>query len=145
MMQAALLALAALLAASPAQAQPQAREFTCIGAERMEDDVFSVPFARGSSAIGDQARSALAAAIEAVRLTPDRNLCVLGHAGQEGGATTTTRLAATRARTVAERLAAAGIEPDRIRAEARNATFSRRARQQETPGRSVTIVVMPGR
>lgn len=143
MTHAALLALAALLSAPPAHAQP--REFTCVGAERIEDEVFSVPFARGSSAIGDQARNALAAAIEAVRLTPDRNLCVLGHAGQEGGATTTTRLAATRARAVAERLAAAGIEPDRIRAEARNASFSRRARQHEASGRSVTIVVMPAR
>ena len=141
MMQAALLALSALLAAPPALAQ--AREFTCVGAERMEDDVFSVSFTRGSSAIGDQARNALAAAIEAVRLTPERNLCVLGHAGQEGGATTTTRLAATRARAVADRLAGAGIEPERIRAEARNASFSRRARQHEAPGRSVTIVVMP--
>jgi len=137
----ALIALGVLLVAAPTIAQP--RTFACVGAEHVEDDVFVVPFARGSSAIGEGARSALAAAIEAVRATPERNLCVLGHAGQEGGAVTSTRLAATRARAVAERLAAAGIENERIRAEARNAQFSRRVRAAEPPSRTVTIVVMP--
>src|SRR4051812_2287436 len=90
----------AIFAGAPVMAQT--RPFSCLGADQLEDEIFVVPFARGSSAIGDNARSALAAAIESVRATPERNLCVLGHAGQEGGAVTSTRLAATRARVVAE-------------------------------------------
>lgn len=133
--------LGTVLALAPAVAQTRA--FTCVGAERIEDDVYVVPFARGSSAVGEDARNVLAAAIEAVRATPDRNLCVLGHAGQEGGAVTTTRLAATRARAVVERLAGAGIDAQRIRAEARNARFSHQVRSAEPPSRTVTIVVMP--
>ena len=137
----ALAVLGAMLVASPAIAQT--RNFNCVGADQIEEDSIVVPFARGSAAIGDAARNALNVAVEAARTTPDRNLCVLGHAGQEGGATTTTRLAATRARAVADRLAEAGIEPDRIRAEARNARFSRRVRTAEPPSRTVTIVVLP--
>ncbi len=47
-----------LTAALPASAQ--IRSFNCVGAERMEDDVFSIPFARGSSRVTDAARSGLA-------------------------------------------------------------------------------------
>ncbi len=137
----ALALLGMVLAVMPVLAQP--RGFSCVGADQIEDDSFVVAFARGSSAIGEEARNALAAALEAARAMPESNLCVLGHAGQEGGATTTTRLAAARARAVAERLAATGIAPERIRAEARNARFSRRARAAEPPSHTVTIIVVP--
>lgn len=137
----ALALLGTVLAVMPVLAQP--RSFSCVGAEQIEDDSFAVPFARGSSTLGENSRNALAAAVEAARATPESNLCVLGHAGQEGGATTTTRLAAARARAVAESLAAAGIEPERIRAEARNARFSRRVRTADPPSRTVTVVVVP--
>lgn len=137
----ALALLGTMLAVTPVLAQPRA--FNCVGADQIEDDSFVVPFARGSSTIGEEARNALAAALEAARAMPESNLCVLGHAGQEGGSTTTTRLAAARARAVAERLAATGIEPGRIRAEARNARFSQRTRAAGPPSRTVTIVVVP--
>jgi len=52
------LVLLMLTAALPASAQ--IRSFNCVGAERMEDDVFSIPFARGSSRVTDAARSGLA-------------------------------------------------------------------------------------
>ncbi len=130
-----------LLFALPAAAQ--VRPFSCVGAEQVEDDVFSVPFARGSARITDAARTALASAEEALRANPDRVACVLGHSGQEGGATTSIRLAAERARAVAETLSTRGIERDRLRAEARSAQFSPRARAAEPPSRTVTIVVLP--
>jgi outer membrane protein OmpA-like peptidoglycan-associated protein len=133
--------LALALLATPAVAQ--IRPFNCVGAERIEDDVFSVPFARGTARVGDAARSPLAAAEEVLRANPDRAACVLGHAGQEGGATTSTRLAAERARAVAQALSTRGIERDRLRAEARSAQFSPRARSAEPPSRTVTIVVLP--
>jgi outer membrane protein OmpA-like peptidoglycan-associated protein len=135
--------LAALvLMAAPAAAQPMAA-FNCVGAERIEDDVFAVPFARGSARITDAARAALAAAEEALRADPARVACLLGHAGQEGGATTSIRLAAERARAVAAALAARGIATERLRAEARSAQFSPRARAAEPPSRTVSIVVLP--
>ncbi len=131
-----------LLAAAPARAQP--RPFACIGAEMLEDDVFAIPFARGAAAPGEAARANLAAAAALAKREPERNLCVLGHAGpQEGGAQTGIQLAARRAGAVAAALAKLGVERDRIRAEARRAAFAR-------PGvavpleRSVTVVVMPG-
>lgn len=129
------------LLAAPALAQP--RPFNCVGVEQIEDDVFSVPFARGNARIGEAARSALAAAEEALRAEPGRVACVLGHAGQEGGATTSIRLAAERARAVADALSAHGIERDRLRAEARSAQFSPRVRSALPPSRTVTIVVLP--
>lgn len=133
--------LAALAAASPAQAQSAA--FGCLGAERLEDEVFVVSFARGSAVLGDSARSALAAALQAAGAEPGRNVCVLGHAGQEGGAVTSTRLAAQRARAVADALAQGGLAAARIRAEARSAQFSQRVRAAEPPSRTVSIVVLP--
>ena len=128
-------------AALPAMAQPRA--FNCVGAERLEDDVFVVTFARNSALVGEAARGALDAALETARAAPDRNLCVLGHAGQEGGATTSTRLAAQRAGAVARALEQRGIARDRIRAEARSAQFSPRVRAVEPPSRTVTIVALP--
>ena len=135
------LALLSFLAATPAFAQAPA--FNCVGAERIEDDVFAVPFARGSARITDAARSALASAEEALRADPGRVACLLGHAGQEGGASTSIRLAAERARAVGTALADRGIAPDRLRAEARSAQFSPRVRSAEPPSRTVTIVVLP--
>jgi ribosomal protein L12E/L44/L45/RPP1/RPP2 len=89
-----------VLLAGPAGAQP--REFSCIGAEDLEDDVFAVPFATGRGALTE---------------------------------------AAQRARAVAQALAEAGVERDRIRAEARFGAYSRR--ELEPGARAVTIVVMP--
>jgi outer membrane protein OmpA-like peptidoglycan-associated protein len=135
------LVLLALLVAAPAAAQ--IRPFNCVGAEQIVDDVFAVPFARGSARVTDAARTPLAAAEEVLRANPDRVACLLGHAGQEGGATTSIRLAAERARAVAQALSTRGIERDRLRAEARSAQFSPRARSAEPPSRTVTIVVLP--
>lgn len=127
----------------PAQAAAQPPAFSCVGAEQLEDDVFAVPFARGSAALTDAARAALASAEEALRADPARVACLLGHAGQEGGATTSIRLAAERARAVANAMAARGIARDRLRAEARSAQFSPRVRAAEPPSRTVSIVVLP--
>lgn len=129
----------ALLLASPGLAQPRA--FSCAGAAALEDDVFAVPFARGSDRLGEAARSGIAAAAALLQAEPGRNACILGHADRGQGASTSTRLAASRARAVAEALAAQGIGRDRLRAEARVGAFS--ARQQESQARAVTIVVMP--
>ncbi|TCZ66103.1 OmpA family protein [Roseicella aquatilis] len=137
-----LLVLAALppfLAALPAQAQP--RPFNCVGAEKLEEDVFAIPFARGAAAPGEAARSNLAAAAELARREPERRICVLGHAAaREGGATTGVQLAAKRAGQVAAALAKLGVERDRIRAEARRANFARGVVPEE---RSVTVVLLP--
>jgi outer membrane protein OmpA-like peptidoglycan-associated protein len=114
-----------------------------VGAEKLEDDVFSIPFPRGRAVIPEAARSPLAAAIEAALAEPGRNICILGHAGQEGGATTSIQLAAQRARAVTNALAERGIAPERLRSEARSAQFSPTVRAAEPPSRTVTIVLMP--
>jgi outer membrane protein OmpA-like peptidoglycan-associated protein len=132
------------LLALPAGAET-APAFNCVGAEQLEDDVFSIPFARGSARIGDAARAPLAAAIEALGTDPSRVACILGHAGQEGGATTSIRLAAERARAVSAALAARGIATARLRSEARSAQFSPRVRAAIPPSRTVTVVVLPAR
>ncbi|WP_040614308.1 OmpA family protein, partial [Teichococcus cervicalis] len=135
-----LLLLPLLLPAGAAEAQP--RQFNCIGAERLEDDVFEVRFAQGSARPNDAARTPVAAAAALAKAEPGRNICVLGHAVREGGQTTSTQLAARRAREVAELLSVGqGIERDRIRAEARNPGFASRTPNREA--RSVTIVVLP--
>ncbi|PZW41071.1 OmpA family protein [Humitalea rosea] len=130
------------LLAVPALAQP--RSFSCIGAERLEDDVFEVAFRAGHADPQPEAmRTPLAAALAVAREDPSRNICVLGYARQEGGQTTGTQLAARRARAVALALSGdGGIERDRIRAEARNAGFSRRAAASQAR-RAVVIVVLP--
>ena len=138
---AAFLILGIALVAVPAIAQP--RGFSCVGAERLEDNVFSIAFPRGGAKIPEAARSPLAAAIEAALAEPDRNICILGHAGQEGGATTSIQLAAQRARAVSKALAERGIGSARLRAEARSAQFSPSVRAAEPPSRTVTIVLMP--
>ena len=70
------LAIIMALAALPALAQPY--RFSCVGAEKLEDDVFSIAFPRGSAAVPEAARSPLAAAIEAALAEPGRNICILG-------------------------------------------------------------------
>ena len=142
MKHALLLALSITLVALPALAQPR---FSCVGAEKLQDDVFSIAFPRGSAVIPEAARSPLAAAIEAALAEPDRNICILGHAGQEGGANTSIQLAAQRARTVSNALAEHGIGAERLRAEARSAQYSPTVRAAEPPSRTVTIVLMPPR
>ena len=140
MKHALLLALGITLAALPALAQPR---FSCVGAEKLEDDVFSIAFPRGGANITEAARSPLAAAIEAALAAPERNICIQGHAGQEGGATTSIQLAAHRARTVSNALAERGFGAVRLRAEARSAQYSPTVRAAEPPSRTVTIVLMP--
>ncbi|MFN9093663.1 MAG: OmpA family protein [Alphaproteobacteria bacterium] len=134
-------ALSAAFTALPALAQHAS--FSCVGAEKLEDDVFSIPFPRGSATIPEAARSPLVAAIETALAEPGRNICILGHSGQEGGATTSIQLAAQRARAVSKALAEHGIVTERLRAEARSAQFSPTVRAAEPPSRTVTIVVMP--
>ena len=134
---------ALLLSLLTAPAMAEVAAINCVGALQLEDDVFSVPFARGSARIGDAARSPLAAVVEALGTDPSRTACVLGHAGQEGGATTSIRLAAERARAVATALAGLGISRDRLRTEARSAQFSPRVRAETPPSRTVTVVVLP--
>jgi outer membrane protein OmpA-like peptidoglycan-associated protein len=141
MKHALLLALGIAFTALTALAQPGS--FSCVGAEKLEDDVFSIAFPRGSATLTEAARSPLAAAIEAALAAPDRNICILGHAGQEGGATTSIQLAAQRARAVTNAIAAQGVGADRLRAEARSAQFSPTVRAAEPPSRTVTIVLMP--
>jgi hypothetical protein len=132
--------LAPVFTTVAAQAQP--RDFKCIGAERLEDDVFEVPFPAHSARPNTAARTPVAAAAALATADPSRNICVLGHATREGGQSTTTELAARRAREVAELLSVGHrIDRDRIRAEARNPGFSRRTENREA--RSVTIVVLP--
>jgi hypothetical protein len=131
-----------LLTGLAATAQAQPRDFKCIGAERLEDDVFEVAFPAHSARPSTAARTPVAAAAALAVADPTRNICVLGHATREGGQATTTELAARRAREVAEMLAVGQrIDRDRIRAEARNPGFSRRTENREA--RSVTIVVLP--
>lgn len=139
MRQVALLVLGGALLAAPAAAQ--APSFSCVGAERLEDDAFSIPFARGGSTIGPDAASALAAAVEAAKAQPERRICVLGHASDDGGAGTNVRLAARRAGTVVDELVRRGIPRARIRGEARAPAFA--------PGtpiparRDATVVLLP--
>ncbi|MCI0755253.1 OmpA family protein [Teichococcus vastitatis] len=143
MMHAAIPALAGLLLIGlGAGALAQPRAFNCIGAERLEDDVFEVAFPPRSARPPEAARTPVAAAAALAKEAPERNVCVLGHAVREGGQTTSTELAARRAREVSEMLSVQhGIERDRIRAEARNPGFSRSTENREA--RSVTIVVLP--
>lgn len=128
-------------------AQAQLRPFNCIGAERLEDDAFAIPFPPRGAAPGEAARANLEAVTTLAKAQPARNVCVLGHAGgQEGGAATGRDLAARRARAVADALSKRGVERDRIRAEARTAAFSTKARKDAAPvERSVTVVVLPER
>lgn len=139
-----LLAAILSLAATQATAQAPRRDFSCVGAERLEDDVFAIPFRSGNAQVTEAARSGLAAAAQLIKAEPDRDVCVLGHSDREGGQTSNVRLAASRARAVAEALTAQyGIPAGRLRSEARVAGFSRSTENRNQ--RNVTIVVLPAR
>lgn len=131
-----------LLLLLPGSALAQPRPFNCVGAEQLENDVFAIPFAPRATEVDDSARGNLEAAAELAKREPERNLCVLGHAGpQEGGAASGAQLAARRAGAVAEALARLGVERDRVRAEAHRAAF---ARGGAVPAeRNVTVVLLP--
>ena len=104
---AAILAPAILaLASAQGAAQAPRRDFSCVGAERLEDDVFAIPFRSGNAQVTEAARSGLAAAAQLIKAEPDRDVCVLGHSDREGGQASNVRLAASRARAVAEGLKA---------------------------------------
>ncbi|MFL1462116.1 hypothetical protein ACI6QG_07930 [Roseococcus sp. DSY-14] len=140
MIRPALLLLPLLLAA-PAQAQ--VRDFSCVGAEQLEGVVLEFPQGRDRAGL-----DALAPLVERAKAEQALNLCVLGFAGAgEGGAETASRLAARRARFVAQELAKQGVERDRIRAEARTRGFLDPARRggeggvRRAPG--VRVVLMP--
>jgi len=138
------LALALLLLVAPAggNAWAQVRDFNCVGAAALDDDNFAIAFPARADRLGEDSRSPLRAAAELARGAPSRNICILGHAlASEGGATTGARLAARRARAVAQEMASLGIERDRIRAEARVAGFTRSTAAR--PSRGATIVVLP--
>lgn len=130
-------ALALLLLAAPASAQ--VRDFSCVGAEQLEG--VTLPFARNR----DRAEVAgLEALVERAKAEEALNLCVLGFAGtNEGGAETTSRLAARRARFVAAELSKQGIERDRIRAEARTRGFVQSDRPGVQRAPAVRVVLMP--
>ncbi|UPG72726.1 OmpA family protein [Roseomonas gilardii subsp. gilardii] len=132
------------LAASQTAAQAPRRDFSCVGAEQLEDDVFAIPFRSGNAQVTEAARSGLAAAAQLIKAEPDRDVCVLGHSDREGGQASNVRLAASRARAVAEALTAQyGIPAARLRSEARVAGFSRSTENRTQ--RNVTIVVLPAR
>ncbi len=131
-------ALALLLLALPAQAQ--VRDFSCVGAEQLEGAV-TLPFERGRDRA---ALDGLAGLVERAKAEEALNLCVLGFAGaNEGGAETSSRLAARRARFVAAEIAKQGIERDRIRAEARTRGFTQGGRPGVQRAPAVRVVLMP--
>lgn len=133
------LALALLLLAGPVGAQP--RDFSCVGVEELESDTASLRFARNADRLPAGAAEALAPLAEAAREDHHRNICVLGYAAaEEGGAQTASRLAARRARAVAEELSRLGVERDRIRAEARTRGFTRGRNDQQA---GVRVIVLP--
>lgn len=139
-MTAARLALALLLLAAPAHAQP--REFNCVGAEALEGEQASLRFARNADRLPDNAAAALTPLAEMAREEHARNICVLGYAAaDEGGAQTASRLAVRRARAVAAELSRLGVERDRIRAETRTRGFSRNGAD---PQAGVRVILMPG-
>lgn len=134
--------LLALLCLPGEAAAVEPRSFNCVGAERLEDDVFAIPFTPRSAKPGPAAQGNLEAAAAVAKQQPERNICVLGHAGaQEGGVNTGLQLAARRAAAVAEALNRLGVNSDRIRAEARVAAFARGGTIPQE--RSVTVVVLP--
>jgi len=137
-----LLLLLGLLLPATAGAQAPRRDFNCVGAEELEDEVFAVPFRPGSSQLTDAARAGLAAAAEAIKSNPGRGVCVLGHADREGGQGSNVRLAAARARAVSEALTRRfDVEAAQLRSEARVAGFSRRTGNRQS--REASVVILP--
>lgn len=130
-----------LMVATPAAAQ--LRDFSCVGAERLEQDAISVDFDRGADRLTPAAAASLAPLAEEAKAAPARNLCVLGFAaGPEGGAQTASRLAARRARAVALQLSQLGIERDRVRAEARTRGFATDRERRAVDRRAGARVVL---
>jgi outer membrane protein OmpA-like peptidoglycan-associated protein len=135
------LALVLLLTATPALAQ--LRDFSCVGTEQLQDGAVSVEFARGADRLTPEAISRLAPLAEEAKQMLDRNICVLGFAASpEGGAQTASRLAARRARAVADQLSQLGIERDRIRAEARTRGFTTERERQGVDRRAGARVIL---
>ncbi len=138
------LALAALLLLAAAPVDAQIREFSCVGAERLEEDYAIVAFGRGRDRAEAAALDPLEELIAQAKAAPSRNLCVLGFAASdEGGAETASRLAARRARFVSAELAKTGLERDRIRAEARTRGFLQRGPAGVARASGVRVVLMP--
>lgn len=137
------LTLPFLLAGAPAEAQ--VREFSCVGAERLTDDVAVITFARNADRVGPDAAGVLQPLAELARSAPERNFCVLGFAtAGEGGAQTAARLAARRARAVGLELSKMGVERDRIRAEARTRGFATTAAGVDRrPGARIVLLPVP--
>ena len=131
------------LAGLPAQAQ--VREFSCVGVERLADDVATISFARNSDRVRPDAIGVLTPLAELARAETERNFCVLGYvSAQEGGAETGARLAARRARAVGLELAKLGVERDRIRAEARTRGFATSsAGVDRRPGARIVLLPVP--
>lgn len=132
-----------LLLASPATAQ--LRDFSCVGAERLEQGAVSVEFDRGADRLTPEAIARVTPLAEEAKLMLDRNICVLGFAASpEGGAQTASRLAARRARAVALQLSQLGVERDRIRAEARTRGFATGRERQAVDRRAgARIILLP--
>lgn len=137
------LTLPLLLAGLPAEAQ--VREFSCVGVERLTDDVATITFARNADRVGRDAAGVLQPLAELARAAPERNFCVLGYAtAGEGGAQTAARLAARRARAVGLELSKMGVERDRIRAEARTRGFATTgAGADRRPGARIVLLPVP--
>ncbi|MCW8084342.1 OmpA family protein [Sabulicella glaciei] len=137
-------ALATLLLLSATPAGAQIREFSCVGAERLEEDYAIVAFGRARDRAEAAALDPLGEIVAQAKATPSRNLCVLGFAApDEGGAETASRLAARRARSISEELAKMGLERDRIRAEARTRGFVQRGPAGVARASGVRVVLMP--
>lgn len=132
-----------LLLAMPAAAQ--LRDFSCVGAERLEQDAVLVEFTRGADRVLPEALARITPLAEEAKGAPERNFCVLGFAASpEGGAQTASRLAARRARAVALELSQLGIERDRIRAEARTRGFATERERSAVDRRAgARIILMP--
>ena len=130
-----------LLLTSPALAQ--LRDFSCVGTEQLQDGAVSVEFARGADRLTPAASASLMPLAEEAKQMLDRNICVLGFAASpEGGAQTASRLAARRARAVADQLSQLGIERDRIRAEARTRGFTTERERRGVDRRAGARVIL---
>ena len=132
---------ALLLSTASLPAMAQLRDFSCVGADRLETDSIAVEFARGADRLTPETITALGPLAETAREALARNFCVFGFAASpEGGAQTASRLAARRARAVALQLSQMGIERDRVRAEARTRGFATTGTDRRAGAR---IILLP--
>lgn len=133
----------ALLLVFSTPALAQLRDFSCVGAEQLQDGAISLGFPRGADRLTPEAGASLVPLAEEAKQMLDRNICVLGFAASpEGGAQTASRLAARRARAVADQLSQLGIERDRIRAEARTRGFTTERERQGVDRRAGARVIL---